>query len=222
MPTLSKYKQFTELEAMLEADPLVQVDFPLLKGDRLSSLHAYSVYSALRKLEPWLENNPIVSINSIAGIKLHNKQIETHCNSKLQMRVPISFASRLYALAGKRLSIGQGSICLQAPTITPVYPKRNLYSRIVTIKLRELGKYLELTPEQLLVAAQRELKILGIQAELSLALKQGKPRRGVIKIKEQFITGYAVEVEQLNEADSLKLQQFGLGGRSKMGGGWFE
>lgn len=214
-------QKVAERQAMLEADTLVQVAFPLAIGDELSSLHSYSVYSALKTLEPWLETNPTLLINSIAGIKLYNKQIETHCNSKLQMRVPISFASRLYALAGKRLSIGQGSICLQAPTITPLHPKQNLYSRIVTINLRNF-KGAELPPQPFLAAAQRQLKDLGVRGELSLVLKRGEPVRRVIKIKEQFIPGFAVEVKGLSEADSLELQQLGLGGRPKMGCGWFE
>lgn len=221
MFTLSKNRQLAELEAILEADPLVQADFPLLAGDRLSSLHAYSVYAALKTLEPRLEKNPTVLINSIAGTRLYNKQIETHCNSKLQMRVPISFAGCLYALAGKRLSVGQGSICLQAPTITPLQPKRNHYSRIVTIKPRDL-KGAELTPQMFLIVAQRQLTTMNIRGELSLVLKQGEPIRRVIQIKGQFITGYAVELKELNETDSLKLQQLGLGGRNKMGAGWFE
>jgi CRISPR-associated endonuclease/helicase Cas3 len=221
MSTLSKNKRLAELEAMIEADPLVQADFPLVAGERLSSLHAYSVYSALKTLEPRLEENPTVLINSIAGARLYNKQIETHCNSKLQMRVPISFAGCLYALAGKRLSVGQGSICLQAPTITPLQPKRNLYCRIVTIKPRGL-KGTELTAQEFLMLAQRQLTTKGIRGNLSLVSKQGEPIRRVIRIKGQFITGYAVEVKELNETDSLKLQQLGLGGRNKMGGGWFE
>lgn len=182
-----KYRSTAEIEATLETDPLVQVDFPLVRGDRLSSLHAYSVYSALKALEPRLEENPTVLINSIAGTRLYNKQIETHCNSKLQIRVPISFASRLYALAGERLSVGQGSICLQAPTISPLQPKRNLHSRIVTIKPRDL-KGAELTPQVFLVVAQRQLTTMNIRGELSLVLKQGEPIRRVIKIKGQFIT----------------------------------
>lgn len=221
MSASCKFTKVAELEAMLEADPLVQVDFPLVIGDRLSSLHGYSLYSALKSLEPWLETSPTVLINSIAGTRLYNKQIETHCNSKLQMRVPISFASRLYALAGKRLSIGQGSICLQAPTITPLHPKRNLYSRIVTISLRDL-KGAELPPQLFLASAQRKLENLGVRGQLFIVLKQGEPIRRVVKIKGQFITGYAVEVKGLSEADSLKLQQFRLGGRLKMACGWFE
>lgn len=180
MSAFSKARKVAELEAMLEADPLVQGDFPLVIGDTLSSLHAYSLYSALKSLEPWLETNPTVLINSIAGTRLHNKQIETHCNSRLQLRVPISFASRLYALAGKRLSIGQGSICLQAPTITPLRPKRNLYSRIVTISLRDF-KSAELPPQLFLATAQRQLKNLGVRGELSIVLKQGEPIRRVAR-----------------------------------------
>lgn len=165
MSAFSKNRKVAELEAMLEADPLVQVNFPLVIGDRLSSLHAKSVYSALKSLEPWLETNPTVLINSIAGTRLYNKQIETHCNSRLQLRLPISFASRLYALAGKRLSIGQGSICLQAPTITPVHPKRNLYSRIVTINLRD-RKSAELPAKPFLATAQRQLEDWGVRSTL--------------------------------------------------------
>lgn len=221
MSIFRKAKRIAELEMRLEADPLVQVDFPLVVGDRLSSLHAYSVYSALKSREPWLEQNPTVLINSIAGKKLYDKQIETHCNSKLQLRVPISFASRLYALAGVRLSVGQGSICLQAPTIKPIDQKQSLYSRIVTINLRDLKDAL-LPPELFLAAAQRQFGNLDIRGKLSLVLERDEPKRGVVKVKKNFIPGYAVEVKDLDGVSSLKLQQFGLGGKQKMGCGWFE
>lgn len=221
MSAFCKSARLAELEELLAADPLVQVEFPLVVGDRLSSLHGYPLYSALKSLEPWLDECPTVLINSIAGVRLHNKQIETHCNSQLQLRVPISRASRLYALAGKRLSVGQGSIALQPPTIRPLISKKNLRSRLVTINLRD-RKGSNLPPDLFLAAANRQLQGIGVRGELSLALRRGELERRVIKIKGKFITGYAVEVKGLSEEDSLKLQQFGLGGRKTMGGGWFE
>ncbi len=207
--------------AELQDEPLVQVDFPLVAGDRFSSLHTYSSYSGLKSEEPWIGECPTVLINSIAGILLHNKQIETHCNSKLQLRVPISFASRLYALAGKRLSVGQGSICLQAPTISPLRPKRNLYSRLVVFHLRDFKDVVP-PPDRFLATAHRKLEDLGVRGELSLAMSHGKLVRRVVKVKERFIAGYAVEVKRLSETDSLKLQQFSIGGKLRMGAGWFE
>jgi len=221
MSAFCRSEKIAELEELLAADPLVQVEFPLAVGDRLSSIHAYSLLSTLKLQESWLGECPTVLINSIAGVLLHNKQIETHCNSQLQLRVPISKASRLYALAGKRLSVGQGSIALQPPTIRPLICKKNLRSRIVTIKLRDYEGSNPPT-DLFLAAANRKLQGLGIQGEPSLALRRGEPQRRVIKIKGKFITGYAVEVKGLSEEDSLKLQQFGLGGRKTMGGGWFE
>lgn len=221
MSAFCKSAKIAELEELLAADPLVQVEFPLVVGDRISSLHSYSLLSSLKLSEPWIGKSPTVLINSIAGILLHNKQIETHCNSQLQLRVPISRASRLYALAGRRLSIGQGSIALQPPTIRPLISKKNLRSRIVTIKLRD-DEESNLPPDLFLAAANRQLQGIDVRGELSLLLRRGEPIRRVIKIKGKFITGYAVEVKGLSEEDSLKLQQFGLGGRKTMGGGWFE
>jgi CRISPR-associated endonuclease/helicase Cas3 len=45
--------------------------------------------------------------------------------------------------------------------------------------------------------------------------------RRVIHIKQQTIVGYAVHVSNLTEEHSLRLQEFGIGGRRRLGCGIF-
>jgi CRISPR-associated protein Cas6 len=90
-----------------------------------------------------------------------------------------------------------------------------LRSRIVTIK-----KFQE--PEPFLEAAKRQLDALGIQGDISIPLnEEGEPSRKAIKIKTYSVVGFSVNVTELNDEDSIKLQTFGLGGKHRMGCGIF-
>lgn len=49
----------------------------------------------------------------------------------------------------------------------------------------------------------------------------GKPHRRLLRIKDRRMVGYAVQVTGLTAEESIKLQEHGLGGRQKMGCGFF-
>jgi CRISPR-associated protein Cas6 len=52
-------------------------------------------------------------------------------------------------------------------------------------------------------------------------VRSGRGRRRVVRIKDKTVVGYGVHVAGLNAAESLCLQEHGLGGRRKMGCGVF-
>ena len=93
-------------------------------------------------------------------------------------------------------------------------PKKKLRSHIVVIRGYE-------EPETFFQAAQRQIDELNIQGSFQLIVnKDGIPKRKTIKVN-QTLVGFGMEADNLSEADSLLLQEKGLGGKQKMGCGVF-
>ena len=203
----------SQIESMLEAS------FPLQSGSLVSSMHGYSLYSAIKRKIPWFGDCKNTSISSIAGIKNGKGQIETQEFSRLYIRTPLSKASSLYSLAGQTLSIGQGKVSLKIPTIAPLTPKSTLKARIVLIHLSP--READPPPDKFLAAATRQLKEREIQGKVSILLQKGALDRKALIVKGKRNPGYGVQVTGLSDEDSLKLKTLGLGGRTKMGAGFF-
>ena len=80
--------------------------------------------------------------------------------------------------------------------------------------------------DQFLTTARRKLAELEVGGEPAIPVvaagpRAGECRRRVVRLKGRTIIGYALEVSGLSAGDSLKLQESGLGGRSRMGCGFF-
>lgn len=208
----------SDIEQLLE--PLLEVSYPVEEKAKISSLHGYCLHSAIKQKMPWIKDCPFTSISSIAGIRDGKGLIETQDFSRLQIRTPLSKASAFYALAGQTLSIGQGQIALKVPTIAPLQPKSTLKARIVIIHLSPREKIP--SPERFLAVATRQLAESEIRGEVSLLLRRGELDNKVLIVKNNCkIPGYGVQVTGLSEEDAIKLMTFGLGGRRKMGAGFF-
>jgi len=200
--------------------PLLEVAFPVMLGAKISSLHGYSLYSALKKRLSWIGECPLTSISSITGIGDGKGLIETQEFSRLLIRTPLAKASLFYGLAGQTLTVGQGQISLKVPTIAPLMPKSTLKARIVIFHLHD-GRD-EVPPDRFLVVATRKLAEYGINGRISLLLRNGALDRKILLVNAQKIPGDGVQVTGLSESDSLKLQEVGLGGKKKMGAGFFQ
>ncbi len=208
----------------------VDLVFPL-KGKLLPLDNGYIVYSALSRICPNLHELKNVSIHPIAGIPNSFKQLRLTKGSKLQIRIPIEKIPLIYEfLAGQTFNIGQhgSGICslttsissrqnqfhLGIPEYKALTPSCTVYSRLVVIK-----RCIE--SEVFLEAAQCQLEKLGIQGNINLLKKKNgqlQCRQLVMKKKKGTfpIKGYGVKVTDLNEEDSIKLQQHGIGGKHKM------
>jgi CRISPR-associated protein Cas6 len=196
--------------------PYVELSFAVV-GPMLPADHGYGLYSAIAHLCPELHEQEGVSIQTISGEPDGQGKIYLSRQSHLKIRLPYEPAkiSLVLPLAGQQLTIGRHEIQLGIPQIFQLYPVDTLRSRIVTIK-----KFQE--PEPFKEAAQRQLDTLGIQGTLILPLnKAGEPSRKAIKIKTYSVVGFSLIVTDLSDEDSIRLQQFGLGGKHRMGCGIF-
>jgi CRISPR-associated protein Cas6 len=196
--------------------PYVELSFGVI-GQTLPADHGYGLYSAIAHLCPDIHEQEEVSIQTISGEP--DKQGKIYLSRQSQIRVRLPYNPEKIALvlplAGQHLTIGNHNIQLGIPQIYPLRPTDKLRSRIVTIK-----KFQE--PEPFKDAAQRQLDALGIQGNLVLPLNEdGEPSRKAIKIKTYSVVGFSLIVTDLSDEDSIKLQQFGLGGKHRMGCGIF-
>ncbi|MGB5713050.1 MAG: type I-MYXAN CRISPR-associated protein Cas6/Cmx6 [Waterburya sp.] len=118
------------------------------------------------------------------------------------------------SLSGKSLIIGDRKIRLGIPEMNFLQPKSRLRSHIVVIRGYE-------EPNGFLEAAKRQIEKLNIQTDLKLICKKdGTPKPKTIRVK-QTLVGFGIEANNLSEADSIILQEKGLGGKHKMGCGVF-
>jgi CRISPR-associated protein Cas6 len=81
-------------------------------------------------------------------------------------------------------------------------------------------------PAGFLEAVRRELHKRGFGAEPGIPLvregpRAGEPLRRVLRIKDKRVIGFPLQITGLTAEESINLQENGLGGRRKMGCGFF-
>jgi len=204
-----------EREGAIDVSRLhIELSFSVI-GTSLPADHGYGLYSAIAHLAPQVHEQEGLSIQTIVGIPDRQGKVLLTDRSHLRIRLPYECLPMVYQLAGKQLSIGSHSIRLGIPQIFMLRPAERLRSRIVTIKNHQEA-------ESFLEAARLQLAALGIDGEAIVPFDvDGKPDRKTIKIKTYTVVGFGLEVSDLSETDSIKLQILGLGGKHRMGCGVF-
>ena len=199
---------------------IIELAFPTI-GNSLPADHGYPLYASLSRLLPSLHSEADgFAIGPILGQYAGDgKLVLTAKRACLRLRLNASDVGNVIALAGKRIVIAGHALRLGVPTVHALAPAPALMARLVTIKGFE-------EPESFLAAARRQLDELHIAAEVSIPVvlsgpHAGEPRRRILRIKDKRVVGFTVHVTGLNDDDSLKLQATGIGGRRKMGCGFF-
>ena len=211
--SLKTEEQYDDIE--LIQNPYIELTFPVM-GQSLPIDHGYQLYSALKHRLMQLKDWDDISIKTISG-KLDcatRNQLNLTERSKLLIRLPSEKVSFVYSFSGKSLTIGKHKIRLGIPEMNLLQPRSRLRSHIVVIR-----GYKE--PNEFLEAAKRQIEALNIRADIKLICKKdGTPKPKTIRVK-QTLVGFGIEANKLSEADSIVLQEKGLGGKHKMGCGVF-
>lgn len=220
--------------------PTFELRFPLIAGT-LPADHGYVLFSAICTLLPDLRMEegaiPSLAILPITGQPIGQRRIALHPTSKLVIRLPQGQIPKLLPLAGKTLPMpGNGSIALGAPDIAALAPASSLYSRLVTIKVRDLKESASDYHDAFLTAARRMAAEVGVSSSQLTLLSRRQPvsaegkigaradspwLRRTLSIKHRNIAGYAMLASGLTQEASLALQIHGLGGRRHFGCGVF-
>jgi CRISPR-associated protein Cas6 len=200
--------------------PVVNVFFPVL-GTTLPTDHGYELYAALSRLVPALhEGGRPLLVGPVLGAYAGRGLLQLdRGRSRLRFRLPAEDIPLLLPLAGKSLDVAGHALRLGVPQVQALVPAPSLTARLVTFKHST-------DPARFLAVARQKLAALGVTGEPAIPLvrdgpRRGEPRRRVLRIKTRRVIGYAMHVTALTAADSLTLQEHGLGGRRRMGCGFF-
>jgi CRISPR-associated endonuclease/helicase Cas3 len=185
----------------------VELKFPFT-GKSLPTDQGYALYGAISRLVPEIHTADWFALETIPGLARGDGTTQLDPHGKLRLRLPQEHVALLLKLAGKQLHLNGHAIRLGAPQIYLLQPSSALYARIVTIK-----GFTE--PEPFTDAVCRKLNERGIRGEVVVG-----PRR-VLQVGYHAIVGFGLAIHELSDDASLQLQSEGLGGRRKMGCGYF-
>lgn len=198
----------------------IELQFPVL-GQSLPADHGYALYGSLARLLTHLHSDEeVAAIGPIEGQYAGGNRLALERNrSRLRLRMPVGQIGAVLPLAGKELNVAGHKLRLGVPTVHALMPASSLIARIVTIK-----GFTE--ANDLIDAARRQLDSMHVAAQASIPLietgeREGQPRRRIITIKGKRVVGYCLLVTGLTGDESLTLQEQGIGGRRKMGCGFF-
>jgi CRISPR-associated protein Cas6 len=199
--------------------PLIDLLFPV-RGDVLPTDHGYALYGAFSRIVPRFHAaGAEFRFAPIAGDPVVPGILRLNSGSRLRLRLPQGRIRDALPLAGKRLDVDGHLIRLGVPAVAAIFPAAAVWARLVTFKHAE-------GPDQFLTTARRKLTELEVGGEPAIPVVEAGPRAGeyrrrVVRLKGRTIIGYALEVSGLSDGDSLRLQELGLGGRTRMGCGFF-
>ena len=197
----------------------LELVFPAF-GKTLPTDHAYTLYAALSGVVPeFHDKDSPLRFAPITGRATPDGLLHVTEHSCLRVRMPDDAVQVALPLAGKRLTIGDVFVRLGVPSVRRLVAAPSLIARLVTFKNAD-------TPDQFLTTARVKLSELGVLGEPQLPLhldgnRAGTPQRRVVRVKGVTIPGYSLIVAELSATDSLILQESGLGGRTRLGCGFF-
>jgi CRISPR-associated protein Cas6 len=198
----------------------IELHFPVL-GETLPTDHGYALYAGLSRLVPALHAadspvavGPVLGETATAGVLQLGKR-----RGRLRLRLPVDQVPAFLPLAGQALEVAGHRVRLGVPQVRPLVPTPSLAARLVVIKgFTDAGPFL--------AACRRQLDALGVAGEVAIPLVSrdgagGQPCRRVLRVKDRRVVGFAVQVTGLTAEESLRVQERGLGGRRRMGCGFF-
>jgi len=186
---------------------MVDVVFSLGEG-RLADDHACALSRAVRRVLPWFDEEAEAGILPLSGLARGDGQQFVGHRSRLILRVPKSRRAGADLLAGARLDLDGVELCVGAGRVRALRPARGVvYSHFVSVGTADEGEFLARCMEL--------LALRGLQPQLIT----GKARE--LRGKEGAVRGFSLMLHGLRPAESLAVQETGLGAHRALGCGIF-
>ena len=186
---------------------MVDVVFALEDGT-LGDDHAGALALAIRRALPWFDDEPEAGILPISGLARGNGVRFVGRRSRLALRLPAHRGASADSLAGMRLDLDGVFLTLGTSNIRPLFPARGVvYSHLVCVGTDDEIEFLAICRSLL---AERGLKP---------QLITGKAHQ--LRTAQENVRGFSLMLHGLGAADSLAVQEAGLGMHRALGCGIF-
>lgn len=181
-----------------------------VQGETIRVDHGYALFSVISHCleKEWFHDATGVRLALIRGKYIGNGQLRLEPYSRLTLRLPPEKADVYSKLIGRELDLDGHKIWIGGPSSEELIPSAVLYSHIVTTRngLHEARFSAEV---------RRQLNKKGCQGNIIVG------RRRIFSIHSKKVVGYSLLISGLTAQESMVLQEQGVGGRRKMGCGFF-
>ena len=194
----------------MASDSTIKIDLCFhLRGEQLPVDHGYALYSALSHALPIIHEDSEVGVRLIRGRYIGGGILDISPHSELILRLPAQSLPSYLKLAGKTLEVFGQTLCVGVPKAKSLIPSVALAAHLVSTRNGNDQTRFEGEMEN-------QMGKLGVNGRLTVG------RRRTFEVHGKQVVGYSVMVSELTAEESLTLQEAGLGGRRKMGCGFFE
>lgn len=190
------------------AEPKVDLCFQVL-GHTLPVDHGFTLYGAVSRVLPFIHKEGDVGLKLIRGRYIGNGVLDISPYSELVLRLAISRVRDYLNLAGKTLDVAGQTVRVGVPRTKALIPAAALYAPLVTSKNGHDQSRFE-------TEMRNQMSAVGAHGKLTVG------KRRTFQIHGKQVVGYSLLVSELTAEESILLQERGLGGRRKMGCGFFE
>lgn len=185
---------------------MVDVVFSLSAGTLVDD-HASALFRAVRRVLPWFDDEAEAGILPLSGLARGTGVRFVGRRTRLALRLPLHRSASADSLAGARLDLDGMVLEVGQSSIRPLFPARVVHSHFVSVGLADEIEFLASCTALL---AERGLKPLLISGK---ARELGTPAGAV--------RGFSLMLHGLNAAETLALQETGLGVHRALGCGIF-
>lgn len=190
---------------MMVSETMADVVFPL-RGDTIAADHAWLLWRAIEQHLPWLNEEPGAGILPLAGLSHGDGLHFVGGRARLMIRLPQHRVASADFLAGTRLDL-QGVVELGQLTVRKLESTRVVHSPCVDAGTADEAEFQ--------AACREELAARGMAPELVCG--RGRRLRG----DGSTIHGFSLMLYGLTGAQTLALQEQGLGRNHHLGCGIF-
>jgi CRISPR-associated protein Cas6 len=190
--------------------PEVKVDLCFkVMGTRIPVDHGFALYGALSRELPFIHECKDLGLKLIRGRYTGEGMLDISPYSELVLRIRAGRIGAFLALAGKAFEVHGCKLSVGAPATRALVPAAALHSHLVSTRNgHDQGRFE--------TEMQNQMEQMGARGRVSVG------SRRTFAVHGKKVVGYSVLVSELTAEESITLQENGLGGRRKMGCGFFE
>lgn len=194
------------MQAALE--PKIDLIYQII-GKTLPVDHGFALFGAISRLLPEFHDDHLAGLALIRGRYLGDGLLGITPRTRLTLRLPISGIPTYLRLAGKSLDVAGHILHVGVPQTKTLIAAPTLYAHVVTTKNGfEQARFDD--------EVNRQLASLDVRGKITVG------KRRTFSVHGRQVVGYSLLVSQLTDEGSIFLQREGIGGRRRMGCGFFE
>jgi CRISPR-associated protein Cas6 len=194
-------------------------------GTEVPSDHGYALFGAVSRMvesdgDRWLHGNPAIGLHTIRGAPSVPGRYRLGEDARFGLRLPSELVPRALLLAGRNIVLDGCRLRIGVAQTRPLVAATTLHCRIATTRNGHV-------PARFDAEIARQAADLGLHGcvfrvpRRETADAERDPSRRVVRIRDKRVVGYALLATELTAAESILLQERGLGGRRRMGCGVF-